>query len=176
MKRFLMSMGILLAVGAGAWSLDLGALIDKAGLQPLHSGTKIINFTLDDLGGQPVSLSSYHGKVVVLNFWATWCGPCRSEMPSLETLYKKYRDQGLVVVGVNLEESRSAVRQFAKQDKITFPVLLDSSGRVALAYGARSLPVTYVIDRAGDVTSGVLGAHTWNSPETVALFKALLIE
>ncbi len=174
MKRVLMGMAALLVAAAGAWAADLGTLIDRAGLQPLQHGTKIVNFALNDLSGHSVRLSSFAGKVVVLNFWATWCGPCRSEMPSLETLYNKYKAQGLVVVGVNLEESSGAVRQFVKHDGITFPILLDSSGRVALAYGARSIPVTYVIDRAGDVTSGGIGAHNWLSPATETLLKALL--
>ncbi|HUZ18893.1 MAG TPA: TlpA disulfide reductase family protein [Spirochaetia bacterium] len=174
MKRFLLTLCGIMALGASAYATDLGTLIDKAGLQPLKPGTKLIDFSLDNLQGKTVSLSSFKGSVVVLNFWATWCGPCRSEMPSLETLYTTYKDKGLVVVGVNLQEGSAAVQQYVKNEGLTFPVLLDSSGRVGLTYGARSIPTTYIIDKQGDVTSGGIGAREWLTPDTEALINALL--
>jgi peroxiredoxin len=175
MKRGLGIVAAFLIAGSSAmYAADLGTLIDNAGLEALKSGTQRIDFQLDNLQGAPTKLSTYGGKVVVLNFWATWCGPCRSEMPSLETLYQRYKADGLVVVGVNLEERSSDVKAFVKENNITFPVLLDASGRVGLTYGARSIPVTYVIDKKGFVTSGGIGAREWMTPDMQALFEALL--
>ena len=95
-------------------------------------------------------------------------------MGSLEALYKEYANRGFVVVGVNLQESPSNVKSFATKFGLTFPILLDSSGRVALTYGARALPTTYLIDKKGDITSGILGAHEWNTPQMHRLVQALI--
>ncbi len=176
MKRVvLLVVAALLSVSA-AYSADLNTLISGAGLQALKPGTHTIDFRLNNLNGDAVSLSSLEGKVVLLNFWATWCGPCRSEMGSLESLYKKYRDQGFVVVGVNLQESPSDVKAFVEKFGLTFPILLDRSGRVGVTYGARGIPTTYLISKTGEVTSGVIGAHEWATQQMYDLVQALLKE
>ncbi len=168
---------VLLALAVPAVGADtLGDLIGKAGLEPLKSDTKIIDFKLDDLQGDSVRLSSFGGRVVLLNFWATWCEPCRDEMPSLESLYNLYKDKGLVVVGVDLDESAASVQSFVSQHGITFPILLDRSGSVGLRYGARGIPTSYLIDKDGDVTSGTVGGREWTTPETRALIDALVGE
>lgn len=95
-------------------------------------------------------------------------------MGSLEALYKKYASQGFVIVGVNLQESPSTVKSFVQKFGLTFPILLDSSGRIALTYGARGLPTTYLIDEKGNVTSGIMGAHEWNTPQMHRLIQALI--
>lgn len=174
MKRSLLLIVMAMLAATAAYSADLGTLINDAGLQELKSGTKSIDFRLDNLGGKTVSLSSYKGEVVLLNFWATWCGPCRSEMGSLETLYNKFKAQGFVVLAVNLQESPSSVEGFAKQHGLTFPILLDRSGQVGLTYGARALPTTYLINQKGEVTSGVLGAHDWTTQQMYTLVEAML--
>ncbi len=132
------------------------------------------DFELEDLGGTPQKLSSYRGKVVFLNFWATWCGPCRIEMPAMQRLYDKLKDEGLEIVAVDLQESRRQVKKFVEKYKLTFPVLLDKSGEVGSIYGARAIPTTYLIDRDGYVFAGAAGAREWDSPQVVSIFREIL--
>jgi peroxiredoxin len=144
------------------------------GLAALKEGTASIDFTLSDLSGKKVSLSQYRGKLVFLNFWATWCPPCRAEMPSMERLYQKLKGQGLVVLGVDLQENAKSVQKFVDEHKLTFPILLDSDGRVGTTYGARSIPTTYIIGRDGSALGGTIGGREWDSPEMIAFFTRLL--
>jgi peroxiredoxin len=113
------------------------------------------DFTLYDLNGNEVRLSDFRGKPVVLNFWATWCGPCRVEIPHVNVLYDKYKAQGLVVIGVNDEPDHATVRSFAEQH-ISYTVALDGSTQFR-QYGVRGMPATFYIDREGIVRSYDLG-------------------
>lgn len=172
------SMAFTMLVAANAFGKSTDALVARAGLQTLPSKTKGINFTLEavNVSGGTVSLSSYAGKVVLLNFFATWCGPCRSEMPDIEKVYAKFKNQGLVVLAVDLQEGPAAVKRYAHELGLTFPIALDQSGRIGVTYGARGIPTSYLIDRSGDVVAGTIGAHTWNDASTRALIKAMLAQ
>ncbi len=132
------------------------------------------DFELELLGGGPTKLSAYKGSVVLLNFWATWCPPCRQEIPSMEKLYSTLRTKGFVIVAVDLAESRDVVRTFVKANKMTYPVLLDTAGSVGSLYGARSIPTTYIIGRDGRILARTIGSRDWSSPEMVSLFQSLL--
>lgn len=153
-------------------------LAARAGLQSLPSRTKSVDFNLSalDANRESVKLSSFTGKVVLLNFFATWCGPCRSEMPDLENVYSKLKDQGFVVLAVDVQERPSEVMRYASELGLTFPIGLDESGRVSLTYGARALPTSYLIDRRGDVVAGTIGAHPWNDERTLSLINAMLAQ
>lgn len=107
------------------------------------------DFEMEDLAGDPVKLSDYRGKVVVLNFWATWCGPCRIELPILKGLPDKHSPDELVVLAVDLGEERDDVARFAVENDLQFIVLLDPQRKVGNAYRARTIPTTYVIDADG---------------------------
>jgi thiol-disulfide isomerase/thioredoxin len=144
------------------------------GLQALKEGTRSIDFELRDLSGRKISLKSLKGKVVFLNFWATWCPPCRAEMPSMERLQARLKDKGLVILAVNLREDAKTVRKFMAEHKLTFPVVLDSDGRVGAIYGAGSIPTTYVVGRDGNVLAGTMGGREWDSKEYVTFFTRLL--
>jgi len=144
------------------------------GLAALKEGTRSIDFTLSDLSGKKVSLSNYRGQVVFLNFWATWCPPCRGEMPSMERLYRKLKDKGLVVLAVDLQEDAKSVQKFVNELKLTFPVVLDSDGRVGATYGARSIPTSYLIGRDGSALGGMVGGREWDTPEMISFFTRLL--
>jgi thiol-disulfide isomerase/thioredoxin len=111
---------------------------------------------------------------VFLNFWATWCPPCRAEMPSMERLYQKLKGQGLVILAVDLQEDAKSVQKFVSQHKLTFPILLDSDGRIGGTYGARSIPTSYIVDRKGNVLGGTVGGREWDTPEMIAFFTRLL--
>ena len=124
-------------------------------------------FRLLDMNGRPVALSDFRGKVVLLNFWATWCFPCRVEMPSMEAIYRDYRSKGLEIVAVSVDEQGPAVTRPFQEDKgLTFPILHDRDYQVGLIYGARSLPMTFAIDRQGIIRQRVFGSREWDSPES----------
>jgi peroxiredoxin len=130
-----------------------------------------------DLDGGIHSLQDYQGKVVFLNFWATWCGPCKVEMPAMEALYQAFRAQGLEILAVSVAQQGAAVtRPFKDAMGLSFPILHDSDYQVGLIYGARTLPMTYVIDRQGVIRQRVFGARDWNSPEARQLMREMLEE
>jgi len=112
------------------------------------------------------TLAKYQGQVVLLNFWATWCSPCRREMPDLEAVYRKYRDEGFVVVAVNVAESDEAISSFVSKLELTFPIFSDSERKAGNAYGIRVLPTTLFINREGQVvtrTQGVLDQNAMSA-------------
>jgi peroxiredoxin len=117
------------------------------------------DFTLDLLGGGQVTLSELRGKVVMINLWASWCGPCRIEMPAIEKVYRAYEDQGFLVLGVNstFQDSESDAAAFVRELGLTFPILLDRAGAVSRRYQLRALPSTYFVDRKGIIRSAVFG-------------------
>ncbi len=138
-------------------------------------GDEAPNFILRDLAGNAVSLSQLRGKVVLLNFWATWCGPCRVEMPAMEQLYRTLSRREFEILAVSTDSQGATVtRPFQKQMGFTFPILHDSEYRVGLAYGARTIPVTFMVDRQGVVRQKIFGARDWDSPEARDLIHALL--
>jgi len=108
-------------------------------------------FRLESLRGSSLSLESFKGKVALLNFWATWCAPCRIEMPDLEKAYRENRKYGFVVIGVNVLQSADKIRGFIHKQKITFPVALDGDGKIMKLYKAGALPYSVLIDRKGNI-------------------------
>ena len=140
-------------------------------------GAPAPDFRLLDMNGQPVALSDMRGKVVLLNFWATWCFPCRVEMPSMEAIYKDYRSKGLEILAVSVDEQGQAVtRPFQEEKGLTFPILHDRDYQIGLLYGARSLPMTYAIDRQGIIRQRVFGSREWDSPQARELILEMLHE
>jgi peroxiredoxin len=107
------------------------------------------DFQLASAGGKPVSLAQYKGQVVMINFWATWCGPCREEMPRLDTLYQKYHKSGFVLLGVNVDDDPRTALATAAKLNVSFPVLLDTDKKVSKLYDLNTMPSTIVIDRDG---------------------------
>jgi thiol-disulfide isomerase/thioredoxin len=145
-----------------------------AGVPVLKRPSPIINFTVPLLDGKNVSLKGFKGKVVFLNFWATWCPPCRQEMPSMETLYQHFKDQGLEFLAVDIQESKDDVADFMKSYGLNFPTALDSSGGISNKYGIRSIPTTYIVDREGFIIISAVGGRNWDTPEMFAAFEVLL--
>ena len=132
-------------------------------------------FTLRNLRGNLEGLDDHAGKVIVVNFWATWCAPCVKEMPSFETLYRRFRSQGLTVLAVSLDKDRSAkVQEFVDKYKLSFPVLLDTEGIAEKLYPSFTIPFTYVIDKQGRVAARIDGAKDWESAETFKAVEYLL--
>ena len=125
-----------------------------------REGFSAPDFTLEQLGGGQVTLSQLRGKVVMINLWASWCAPCRIEMPAIEKVYRVYKDQGFVVLGLNttFQDSEFEAAAFVKQLDLTFPILLDRSGATSNRYQLRALPSTYFVDRKGIIRAAVFGA------------------
>ena len=123
-------------------------------LQPVYSyagqaGTVAPSFSLADLNGKTITLEQFRGKVVFLNFWALWCGPCREELPELDRLYRKYGKEGLEVIGICMETSEARVISFLRKVRVTFPILMDKNGDTAEAYRFSGLPSGFIIGRDG---------------------------
>lgn len=111
---------------------------------------KAPNFTLKSRSGNNIKLSELRGEVVMLNFWASWCGPCRKEMPLLEKIHKKYKRLGFTLLGVNVEENSTAAKNYLKDVKVTFPILFDNTNKTSKLYDVSAMPTTILIDRNGN--------------------------
>jgi peroxiredoxin len=115
------------------------------------------DFALTTLEGQSIALSDLRGRVVLVNFWATWCPPCRLEMPAIQEVYEEYQEQGLVVLAINAQEPSTEITRFAEQLGLTFPIMSDRDGNVSGTYRVVSLPTTFVIDRSGVIRDVIVG-------------------
>ena len=149
---------------------------EKAGVVELKEGQPAPAFTLGTLDGGRASLADHRDKLVVLNFWATWCQPCVLEMPSLEALWQRYRARGLVVVGVSVDRGspRSLLEPYVRNLKLTFPILLDPDSKTSNGWRVTALPATFIVRPGGDVTGMAVGAREWNSAAMQALIERLL--
>ncbi|MCK4403600.1 MAG: TlpA family protein disulfide reductase [candidate division Zixibacteria bacterium] len=135
------------------------------------------HFSLPDLGGEKISLSDFRGKVVLLNFWATWCSPCRMEIPSLERLYQLRKDRGFEVLAVSVDRaSLSKVASFVASYQMSFPVLLDQRGALGQRYWARAIPSSFLLDKKGVIRWKVQGAIKWDDPFVLSRVDQLLSE
>jgi peroxiredoxin len=122
-----------------------------------------------------MALHETRGRVTLVHFWATWCVACRHEMPLVERLWQRYRKDGLTVLGVNVDRGDAdAVRAFAREYGMTFPVLLDRDGAARARYGVRALPLTYIIGRDGRIVGRIFGERDWSSPSAGTMIEALL--
>ncbi|MGH8543581.1 MAG: peroxiredoxin family protein [Gammaproteobacteria bacterium] len=145
-------------------------------LQEIKGPSSGPDFTLPDLETGRVSLKDFRGKLLLLNFWASWCAPCREEMPAMERLYQRYKDQGFVILGVNVKDDKKSALSFIRELKITFPIAFDPKGEVGLLYGAWGLPTTYLIDAKGIARARAWGPADWYSSGARELIEALLDE
>lgn len=138
-------------------------------------GEQAPDFTLVNMEGERVSLSDYRGQVVVINFWATWCPPCREEKPTMESLYQQFKDDGLVFLAVNVEaDGHQVVSQYLLRHSYTFPILLDGRAEVQGLYGVFRYPESFIIDRDGTVVEQIIGARDWMQNPTFRLIESLL--
>ena len=147
----------------------------KANQFKSQEGYMAPRFSLRNLKGNLEGLDDHTGKVIVVNFWATWCVPCVKEMPSFENLYRRYRSQGLILLAVSLDKGDSTkVKEFADKHKLSFPILLDTKGVAEKLYPSFSIPFTYVIEKQGRIVARVDGAKNWESSETFEAVEHLL--
>jgi peroxiredoxin len=148
---------------------------DAVSLDAAQIGKPAPGFTLNDVNGRKVSLSDYKGNVILLNFWATFCGPCKEEMPSLNNLYVAFKKDGLIVLAISTDDSEKPVQSFIRAKAITFPILMDTDQQVFFdRYGVLGLPTSFIIDRDGIVREKILGDRPWDAPEIKARIGMLL--
>jgi peroxiredoxin len=162
----------LILVALGAVAADAKS---TAELRAVKRPIVATDFYLRDLNGKLVRLGDFQGKVVLLNFWATWCPPCRKEMPSMQQLYQVYKDKGLEIVAVSVDTTSShEVRAFIEELELTFPVLHDRDSLVSRLYSNPGVPSTYLIDVQGKVVYRVLGEYDWFGEKAITAVEALL--
>ncbi len=141
----------------------------------IKTGAPAPNFTLRALDGRMVSLADYKGKVVFLNVWATWCPPCREEMPSMEKLYQGLKGQEFAILAVSIDVSGAkAVAPFMKEKRLSFPALLDPEGTIPDLYGTTGVPESFIIDKKGIIEKVVIGPLDWSTPDIVGFFRKLM--
>jgi peroxiredoxin len=173
--RVIICLGVALLVSNTTVSASaLEPLLRAAGLSTPSTVATAADFELPDMTGQRHRLHKQRGKVVFLNFWATWCPPCVHEMPMMEQLYQALRHQPFVMWAVNLQESREQVERFMTANRLHFPALLDAESTVTTLYKVRGLPTTYLIDCAGNVVGWVVGPREWSNKATRILVTTML--
>ena len=169
------------AAGAASWVLPHATAVAQA---PAEHGFDMTafdrpvpapEFELPGLDGTVSRLSDFRGRLVLLNFWATWCPPCLAEMPSMETAYQALADRGLVVVALaSDEQGRTVVEPFVRKLNLSFPILLDSDSAVSRLYGARDLPSSFLLNRSGQVVAAARGEREWDSEASLSYLRELL--
>jgi peroxiredoxin len=158
-------------VGGVVWVL----LTADTTRDPIEPGHPAPAFSLPVLGsGESLSLGSLQGKVVLLNFWATWCKPCEDEMPAMERLYRALGSQGFELIAVSVDDDQREVEEFTAQMGLSFPVLLDPEKRVSDAYQSYRFPESYLIDREGVLVARYIGPRDWDAPAYVDRIRRLL--
>lgn len=163
------------------WSLILlllfvqSALAQQAGegLTALTDLPEAPDFQLTDMDGNIHHLSDYKGRVVIVNFWATWCPPCREEMPSMQRAWGQLQKEGILMLGINVGEDEDTIFQFSANYPVDFPLLLDLDSTVINQWPVMGLPTTFVVDTKGRIAYRAIGGREWDDPELLALVRAL---
>ncbi|MDQ0197451.1 thiol-disulfide oxidoreductase ResA [Neobacillus ginsengisoli] len=158
-RRLIMRTVILIVLGA-AVAYSLYANLTKDDQQQVAIGSQAPDFVLTDMQGNKHRLSDYKGQGVFLNFWGTWCKPCETEMPYINNQYHQFKDKGVQVLAVDINESDIAVNQFASRHKLDFPIMIDKDKQVMNVYGIDPLPATFLIDKNGNVIKYFTGQLT----------------
>lgn len=174
-RRSVVGLGLGMLCAAGG-TRALAAAGSQHLLRTWPAGKTVPALALSDLEGKAWDLTRLKGRPVLLNFWATWCEPCRSEMPSLELLATRYEKSGLVVLAVNYQEATPAIRRFLETLPFSLPILLDRDGDATSAWTPRVFPTTVLIDRDGVPRQSVLGELDWTGAEAHALVEPLLAQ
>ena len=182
--------GHSVAAGGLAFALLMAAVADSARadqdtiaplIKPLNlvayrAGTAPPPFEGKTPAARPYTLADLRGKVVILNFWASWCAECRPEMPALERLHRDFAARGLVMIGINAREDAATIRRYARELGLTFPLLVDTEGKINALYGVVGLPATFIIGRDGRAVAFAVGTREWAGAPARGLIEALLTE
>lgn len=157
-----------------AWAVGIGCGVDARGVEV---GDRVPRYSAPDLSGEEIAFEDHIGQVVLVNVWATWCGPCRVEMPPIQEAYRRYRDRGFTVLAVSIDQGpgyEEKVAAFADQYGLEFPILLDPEGHVTEVLRTVGVPETFVLGRDGRIAKRLIGATDWNSESNQILIEELL--
>ena len=171
----LATIAMVAKIGIDLDSMEFSMGPRSAGASGLPTGEPAPEFSLEDLEGNAVSLADQQGQVVLVDFWATWCGPCIEEMPHIQQLHEHYKDQGLVVLAISTDDQKSAVQPFIEKKGYTFPVLF-ADGEVQPAYQISGIPSVYLIDRAGEIRFHQVGYSPGSEKNLERQVEELLAE
>jgi peroxiredoxin len=150
-------------------------LFSKIKISPIKGDKKTPDFSLEDLNGKKVGLKQFRGKIILLNFWATWCGPCKEEMPGLEILHQRFKEKNFVLLTISVDyEGIGPVREFINRHQYTFPVLLDPKCETLDLLEVKGIPTTFVIDKKGKMVGRAIGPRDWKRPEVISLINILI--
>ncbi len=153
---------------------SLGVVLAETLMDPIVGKPKASGFNLVAVDGSKVSLDGYQGKFVLLNFWATWCAPCRKEMPAMSNLHNQLKGTGLEVVGVHVGPSLAGVKKFLQSVPVNFTILIDKDMSLA-SWGVRGLPTTFLVNPEGRLIYKAVGEREWDSPEMVKFLNGLIV-
>jgi peroxiredoxin len=176
-KVFFLSLLSIFIISTLSFSSEIKKedLFSKAGIQPIKGGKKAPNFCLEDLKGKKSELKHFKGKVVFLNFWATWCGPCKEEMPSMEALHHQFKEKGFVFLTISVDYAGvKPVKEFIEKHHYTFPVLIDPKGKTLDLFGVKGIPTTFLIDPKGILIGKAIGPKDWQKPEVISILNLLI--
>ena len=173
MLSWIRTQGMRATLAAALSATALGTCISA---QAVGVNSEAPDFTLETLAGGNLRLQEHRGEVLLINFWASWCGPCRQEMPILDRLHQRYEEAGFAVLGVNVEGKRKPAEKIAKKSKVTFPVLIDAGQKVSEAYDLEAMPTTVVVDRNGKVRYIHRGYKPGDEAKYIDVVKQLIAE
>ena len=156
-RRARLLVGVVAAVAVIVALLMTGLGRDPSVFASPLVGRMAPNFTLPRLDGPPVTLARLRGQIVVINFWASWCTECQNEQSALDQAWQRFQDSGVVMIGVNFQDTAGAARAYVRTDAVTYPVVEDAGSKTALAYGLRGVPETFVVNRSGRIVKHVIG-------------------
>lgn len=157
----------------GSGSGDVKKVLQSMGADLPEKPFRYEDVEFRDLEGKVVKLSDYEGKVIMLNLWATWCPPCRAEMPSMDRLYEKYKKSNFIILAVSIGEDKKTVSSFLKQSPHQFPVFLDHKNEVSRTYSTGSIPTTYLINKKGELIARFVGGRQWDSAQAYEMVEIL---
>lgn len=166
--------GLLLLCAAPLWAADPFTELE---IDRPKTRMEAPGFTLNSLAGDRVSLADFRGKVVLLNFWATWCGSCRQEMPAMERLWNRYRDQGFAILAVSVDRGDPRqVDEFVEKLGLSYPIVRDPQALARRQYEISVLPMSYLIGRDGKLSGRIIGERQWDSDAARRLVEVLLVQ
>ena len=172
----LLASGLFVVASCSPVEAQPASLLKPLGLVGYSSPTTPPHFSGGTIDARQLSMTDLRGKVVLVNFWASWCVECRPEMPVLERLHREFGPRGLAIVGINAREQAAPVRQYAKALGLTFPLVLDPAGTINASYGVIGLPTTFLAARDGRAVAFAVGPREWGGAAARTLIEALLVE
>lgn len=150
-------------------------LFFKIGITPVKGDKKAPDFSLQDLNGKKFELNQFRGKVVLLNFWATWCGPCKEEMPSMEALHRQFKGENFILLAISVDYGgHKQVKEFIDKHHFTFPILIDPTCKTLDLFQVKGIPTTLLINKKGKIIGKAVGPRSWESTEVFSLINLLM--